>query len=102
MDDFLSVCNLKAGYGRAQVLFDMSFAVGAGEVVTLLGRNGMGRSTTIKCALKQPMSRTPTCPAGPCIATPFRSNRTYYLPRRDDCKTRRYRWGCSSAGDDLR
>jgi len=49
MNDFLSVRNLKAGYGRAQVLFDMSFAVGAGEVITLLGRNGMGRSTTIKC-----------------------------------------------------
>lgn len=49
MNDFLSVHHLKAGYGRAQVLFDMSFAVGAGEVVTLLGRNGMGRSTTIKC-----------------------------------------------------
>jgi branched-chain amino acid transport system ATP-binding protein len=46
---FLSVRNLQAGYGRAQVLFDVSFDIGPGEVVTLLGRNGMGRSTTIKC-----------------------------------------------------
>jgi branched-chain amino acid transport system ATP-binding protein len=46
---FLSVRGLQAGYGRAQVLFDMSFEVHAGEVVTLLGRNGMGRSTTVKC-----------------------------------------------------
>ncbi len=46
---FLSVRGLQAGYGRAQVLFDISFDVGPGEVVTLLGRNGMGRSTTIKC-----------------------------------------------------
>jgi len=46
---YLSVRGLQAGYGRAQVLFDISFDVGPGEVVTLLGRNGMGRSTTIKC-----------------------------------------------------
>ena len=43
----LSVDKLAAGYGPAQVLFDVSFAVGAGEVVTLLGRNGMGKTTTI-------------------------------------------------------
>jgi branched-chain amino acid transport system ATP-binding protein len=45
----LSVRGLQAGYGRAQVLFDVSFDVRPGEVVTLLGRNGMGRSTTVKC-----------------------------------------------------
>lgn len=45
----LSVRKLQAGYGRAQVLFDVTFEVQAGQVVTLLGRNGMGRSTTIKC-----------------------------------------------------
>jgi branched-chain amino acid transport system ATP-binding protein len=44
----LTVENLQAGYGPAQVLFDVSFAVGAGEVVTLLGRNGMGKTTTIR------------------------------------------------------
>jgi branched-chain amino acid transport system ATP-binding protein len=44
----LSVETLRAGYGGAQVLFDISFAVGEGEVVTLLGRNGMGKTTTIK------------------------------------------------------
>lgn len=46
---FLSVNRLQASYGHAQALFDISFDVGAGEVVTLLGRNGMGRSTTVKC-----------------------------------------------------
>ncbi|MEQ1684885.1 MAG: ABC transporter ATP-binding protein [Burkholderiaceae bacterium] len=46
---FLSVRGLQAGYGRAQVLFDVSFEVQPGEVITLLGRNGMGRSTTVKC-----------------------------------------------------
>jgi branched-chain amino acid transport system ATP-binding protein len=44
----LTVENLRAGYGPAQVLFDVSFTVGAGEVVTLLGRNGMGKTTTIR------------------------------------------------------
>jgi len=43
----LNVETLKAAYGAAQVLFDISFAVGAGEMVTLLGRNGMGKTTTI-------------------------------------------------------
>jgi branched-chain amino acid transport system ATP-binding protein len=48
-DAILSVRQLQAGYGRAQVLFDISFDVQPGQVVTLLGRNGMGRSTTVKC-----------------------------------------------------
>lgn len=49
MNTLLNVQGLKAGYGAAQVLFGMDFAVEEGQVVTLLGRNGMGRSTTIKC-----------------------------------------------------
>ncbi|MCW5690146.1 MAG: ABC transporter ATP-binding protein [Pseudolabrys sp.] len=43
----LHVENLAAAYGPAQVLFDISFAVNDGEVVTLIGRNGMGKTTTI-------------------------------------------------------
>ena len=43
----LSVENLAASYGPAQVLFDISFKVNDGEVVTLIGRNGMGKTTTI-------------------------------------------------------
>jgi branched-chain amino acid transport system ATP-binding protein len=44
----LSVSKLQAGYGAAQVLFDMTFDVRPGEVVTLLGRNGMGKTTTVR------------------------------------------------------
>ncbi|HEY9568458.1 MAG TPA: ABC transporter ATP-binding protein [Thalassobaculum sp.] len=43
----LAVEDLTSGYGDSQVLFGMSFAVGAGEVVTLMGRNGMGKTTTV-------------------------------------------------------
>jgi branched-chain amino acid transport system ATP-binding protein len=43
----LAVEQLQAAYGPAQVLFDIGFRVDAGEVVTLLGRNGMGKTTTI-------------------------------------------------------
>jgi len=43
----LAVEHLQSAYGPAQVLFDIGFRVDAGEVVTLLGRNGMGKTTTI-------------------------------------------------------
>ncbi|HSP26262.1 MAG TPA: ABC transporter ATP-binding protein [Saliniramus sp.] len=43
----LSVSNLQTSYGPAQILFDISFEIAAGEVVTLLGRNGMGKTTTV-------------------------------------------------------
>ncbi len=49
MKALLNVTGLKAGYGAAQVLFGVDLSVAEGEVITLLGRNGMGRSTTIKC-----------------------------------------------------
>ena len=44
----LSVEELQAGYGHSQVLFDISFEVAKGECVTLMGRNGMGKTTSIK------------------------------------------------------
>jgi len=44
----LEVSGLDAWYGRAQVLFGVSLAVGAGECVALVGRNGAGKSTTMK------------------------------------------------------
>ncbi|MFZ5691175.1 MAG: ABC transporter ATP-binding protein [Pseudomonadota bacterium] len=44
----LKVEKLQARYGRSQVLFDVDLSVGEGEIVTLLGRNGMGKTTTIR------------------------------------------------------
>ena len=44
----LDVRGLNAFYGKAQMLFDVTLNVGAGEVVALMGRNGAGKSTTIK------------------------------------------------------
>ena len=44
----LKVEGLEAAYGDSQILFGVDLSVGQGEVVTLLGRNGMGKTTTIK------------------------------------------------------
>ena len=44
----LSVNHVTAHYGASQALFDVSLSVAEGEVVALLGRNGMGKTTTVK------------------------------------------------------
>ena len=47
----LDVQSLEAWYGQAQVLFSVSLGVGAGECVALVGRNGAGKSTTMKAIM---------------------------------------------------
>ncbi|MEM9048357.1 MAG: ABC transporter ATP-binding protein [Pseudomonadota bacterium] len=49
MNALLSVSGLTAQYGRAQVLFGVDLSLGPGETVALMGRNGMGKTTTIRC-----------------------------------------------------
>ncbi|MEW6639588.1 MAG: ABC transporter ATP-binding protein [Pseudomonadota bacterium] len=47
----LDVVDLHAHYGKSHILQGVTFHVGAGEIVALLGRNGVGRSTTVKCIM---------------------------------------------------
>jgi branched-chain amino acid transport system ATP-binding protein len=47
----LTVENLSASYGAARILFGLNFEVGRGEVVALMGRNGAGKSTTMKAIM---------------------------------------------------
>jgi len=56
----LEVRDLHAFYGESHILHGMAFDVGAGEVVTLLGRNGAGKTTTIKAMLGMVGRRTGT------------------------------------------
>jgi len=47
----LAITGLEAGYGEAQVLFGVDLVVEEGEVVSLMGRNGMGKTTTVLALL---------------------------------------------------
>src|SRR4051812_47357917 len=47
----LEITNLHAWYGESHILHDVNFSVNQGEVVTLLGRNGAGRTTTLRAIM---------------------------------------------------
>jgi branched-chain amino acid transport system ATP-binding protein len=47
----LEIRDLEAGYGRSQVLFGVSLDIAPGEMVTLMGRNGMGKTTTVRAIM---------------------------------------------------
>ena len=49
----LRLHEVEAGYGSAQVLFGVSFAIEAGACVSLMGRNGMGKTTTVRTIMGQ-------------------------------------------------
>ena len=51
MKSLLQIENLQAAYGRSQVLFGVNLEIYSGTVVSLLGRNGMGKTTTIRSLL---------------------------------------------------
>src|SRR2546423_13159221 len=50
-DPLLQLSNVETAYGRSQVLFGVSFDIAAGEMVTLMGRNGMGKTTTVRSVM---------------------------------------------------
>ena len=47
----LTLTNVQVAYGSSQVLFDVSLDVPDGKIVTLLGRNGMGKTTTVRAIM---------------------------------------------------
>jgi len=48
MSELLQVEKLETAYGASQVLFGIDLAIRQGEMATLLGRNGMGKTTTVR------------------------------------------------------
>ena len=56
--EFLRVAGLHAFYGESHILHGVDFSVGTGELVTLLGRNGSGRTTTLKAIVGLVEKRT--------------------------------------------
>jgi branched-chain amino acid transport system ATP-binding protein len=49
MTALLELSHITASYGASQALFGVDLSIAAGEVVALMGRNGMGKTTTVKC-----------------------------------------------------
>ncbi len=78
----LKVEHIEVFYGKSQALFDVSLEVNPGEVVALMGRNGVGKSTTIRaiCNLTPPLSGTISL-AGENLAK---------LPPNTHCGSKRY------------
>jgi branched-chain amino acid transport system ATP-binding protein len=53
MNDILEISKLNAFYGKSHILHGVDLRVGQGEIVSLLGRNGVGRSTLVKAVMGQ-------------------------------------------------
>ncbi len=47
-EPLLDVANVETSYGQSRVLFDISLSIAPGEMVSLMGRNGMGKTTTVR------------------------------------------------------
>lgn len=62
--------HLSSGYGMSQVLFDVSLEIAAGEVVTLLGRNGMGKTTLVRTLFGE-LALKPSQADSPAITLDF-------------------------------
>ena len=74
MPDLLSIDNLRAGYGEAVVLPDMTLRLADGEVLALLGRNGTGKTTLINSIVGATRRFSGTIQLGDVDLTPLRSD----------------------------
>ncbi|MEL6968104.1 MAG: ABC transporter ATP-binding protein [Pseudomonadota bacterium] len=75
----LAVENLTARYGPSQVLFDVSLAVAEGEILALMGRNGMGKTTTIRAISRLVSSTAERLEFSGQDITPFPAHRAARL-----------------------
>ncbi len=73
MSELLKVEGVTAFYGASQALFGVDLAVGRGEVVALMGRNGMGKTTTVRtiCSLIRPREGRVTFAGTPTRGLPI-------------------------------
>lgn len=71
----LTLSHISAFYGPSQALFDVSLQVNAGEVLALMGRNGMGKSTTVKVICRMLKTRNGTVYFDGQDLTPLPSHR---------------------------
>src|SRR3974377_1844207 len=56
-DAVLKVADIETSYGLSQVLFGVSLTIASGELVTLMGRNGMGKTTTVRSIMGLPPAK---------------------------------------------
>jgi ABC-type Mn2+/Zn2+ transport system ATPase subunit len=61
----LEVTDVETSYGSSRVLFGVSLGVAAGEMVSLMGRNGMGKTTTVKICSRPPATAMVSSTHGP-------------------------------------
>ena len=75
-EPLVQVEGLHTYYGKSHILHGVTLEVGRGEVVGLIGRNGVGKSTTLKtimrCAIDALLAVKPAAPFGPGNAVPSR------------------------------
>jgi branched-chain amino acid transport system ATP-binding protein len=75
----LEIAGLHAWYGESHILHDVNLRVGQGEVVTLLGRNGSGRSTTLRAIMALTGKRTGSIKVGGVEAIHVPTHRVAHL-----------------------
>jgi len=79
MTPALEIANLQAWYGESHILHGVSLAVQPGEVVTLLGRNGAGRTTTLRAIMGLTGARTGSIKVGGVEAIRLPTHRIAHL-----------------------